>query len=96
MAELSQNAMGPSATNVVANIGTQVHRPQYFLFLEIDGFLMWQWFSRSKLLKYHLILTVKAKLHYFLRSRLKEFLKFCLNNFEVMLWTTTEDRTLEP
>ena len=39
--ELSQNAMEPSSTNVVANIGTQVLRPQYFLLLEIDGFLMW-------------------------------------------------------
>ena len=39
-AESSQNAMGPSFTNVVANMGIQVHRPRYFLFLEIDGFLM--------------------------------------------------------
>ena len=40
-AELSQNAMGPSSTNVVANMGIQVLRPQYILLLEIDGFLMW-------------------------------------------------------
>ena len=39
--ESSQEATGPSSTNVVANIGTQVLRPQYFLLLEIDGFLMW-------------------------------------------------------
>ena len=39
--ESSQDAMGPSSNNVVANIGTQVLRPQYFLLLEIDGFLMW-------------------------------------------------------
>ena len=40
-AKSSQNAMGPSSTNVVANMGTQVLRPRYFLLLEIDGFLMW-------------------------------------------------------
>ena len=38
--ESSQNAMGPSSTNMVANIRTQVLRPRYFLLLEIDGFLM--------------------------------------------------------
>ena len=94
--ESSQDAKGPSSTNVVANIGTQVQRPRYFLLLEIDGFLMWQWFGQSGPLKDHLGLTVKAKLNYFLRPGLKEFLKFCLNNFEVMFWTTAEDRTLEP
>ena len=93
--ESSQNAMGPSSTNVVANMGTQVHRPRYFLLLEIDGFLMWQWFSHSKPLKDHLGLTIKAKMHYFLRPDLKEFLEFCINNFEMMFSTTTEDRTLE-
>ena len=40
-AESSQNTMEPSSTNAVANMGTQVLRPQYFLLLEIDGFLMW-------------------------------------------------------
>ena len=40
--ESSQDTTGPSSTNVVANIGTQVLRPRYFLLLEIDGFLMWQ------------------------------------------------------
>ena len=35
-------------------------------------------------------------MHYFLRPGLKEFLEFCINNFEVMFWTTVEDRTLEP
>ena len=95
-AELSQNAMGPFSTNVVANIRTQVLRPRYFFLLEIDGFLMWQWFGHSGSLKDHLGLTVKAKLHYFLRLGLKEFLEFCLNNFEVMFWTTSEDRPLEP
>ena len=47
-------------------------------------------------MKDHLGLTVRAKLHYFFRPGLKEFLEFCLNNFEVMFWTTAEDRTLEP
>ena len=82
--ESSQDAMGPSSTNVVANIGIQVLRPRYFLFLEIDGFLMWQWFGHSGPSKDHLGLTVRAKLHYFLRPGLKDFLEFCLNNFEVM------------
>ena len=95
-AESSQNAMGPSSTKVVANIGTQVLGPRYFLLLEIDGFLMWQWFGHVGPLKDHLRLTVRAKLHYFLTPILKEFLEFCLNNFEVMFWTTVEDRTLEP
>ena len=57
---------------------------------------MWQWFGHSGPLKDHLGLTVRAKLHYFLRLGLKEFLEFCLNNFEVMFQTTAEDRTLEP
>ena len=94
--ESSQDATGPSSTNVVANIGTQVLRPRYFLLLQIDGFLMWQWFGHSRPLKDHLGLTVRAKLHYFLRLGLKDFLEFCLNNFKVMFWTTAEDRTLEP
>ena len=57
---------------------------------------MWQWFGHSRPLKDHLELTVKEKLHYFLRPGLKEFLEFCLNNFEEMFWTTAEDSTLEP
>ena len=88
--------MRPSSTNVVANMGTQVLRPRYFLLLEIDGFLMWQWFGHIGPLKDHLILTIRAKFHYFHRPGLKEFLEFCLNNFKVMFWTTVEDRTLEP
>ena len=95
-AESLQNDMGPSSTNVIANMGTQVLRPQYFLLLEIDGFLMWQRFGHYGPLKDHLRLMVREKLHYFLRPGLKEFLEFCLNNFEVMFWTTAEDRTLEP
>ena len=88
--------MGPSSTNVVAKIGTQVLRPQYFFLLEIDGFFMWQWFDHVGPLEDHLVLTVRAKLHYFLRRGLKEFLEFYLNNFEVMFQTTVEDRTLQP
>ena len=57
---------------------------------------MWQWFGHVEPLKDHLGLTVRAKLHYFLRLGLKEFLEFCLNNFEVMFWTIAEDRTLDP
>ena len=82
--ESLQDAMGPSSTNVIVNIGTQVLRPRYFLLLEIDGFLMWKWFGHSGPLKDHLRLTVRAKFHYFFRPGLKEFLEFCLNNFEVM------------
>ena len=94
--ESSQDAIGPSSTNVVVNIGTQVLRPRYFFLLEIDGFLMWQHFGHVGPLMDHLGLMVRAKLHYFFRPGLKEFLEFCLNNFEVMFWTTAEDRTLEP
>ena len=83
-AESSQNAMGPSSSNVIANVGTQVYRPRYFLLVEIDGFLKWQWFSHSRTSNDHLGLTVQAKMHYFLRPGLKEFLEFCINNFEVM------------
>ena len=57
---------------------------------------MWQHFGHVGPLKDHLGLTVRAKLHYFLRPGLKEFLEFYLNNFEVIFWTTAEDRTLEP
>ena len=57
---------------------------------------MWQWFGHSRPSKDHLGLTVKVKMLYFLRPGLKEFLKFCINNFKVMFWTTMEDRTLEP
>ena len=95
-AKSSQNAIRPSSTNVVANMETQELRPQYFLLLEIDGFLIWQWFGHVGPLKDHLGLTVRVKLHYILRPGLKEYLEFCLNNFEVMFWTTTEDRTLDP
>ena len=83
-AKSSQNAMEPSSTNMVANMGTQVLRPRYFLLLEIDGFFMWQWFGHVGPLKDHLGLMVRAKFYYFLRPSLKEFLEFYLNNFEVM------------
>ena len=43
-----------------------------------------QWFGHSGPLKDHLGLMARAKLHYFLRPGLKEFLDFCLNNFKVM------------
>ena len=35
-------------------------------------------------------------MHYFLRLGIKEFVEFCINNFEVIFWTIVEDRTLEP
>ena len=35
-------------------------------------------------------------MHYFLKPGLKEFLEFCLVNFEVIFWTTVESRTLAP
>ena len=41
-------------------------------------------------------LTVQREMHYFLRPNLKEFLEFCLVNFEVIFWTTAESRTLVP
>ena len=56
---------------------------------------MWHHFGHVGPLKDHYGLMVRAKLHYFLRRGLKEFLEFCLNNFKVMFWTTVEGRTLE-
>ena len=35
-------------------------------------------------------------MNYFLRPGLKEFLEFCLINFEVIFWTTADTKTLEP
>ena len=57
---------------------------------------MWQWFGQSEPLRDNLGLTVQKKMHYFLRPGLKEFLEFCLSNFEVIFWTTTDSKTLEP
>ena len=57
---------------------------------------MWQWFGQSGPLRDNLELTVQKKMHYFLRLGLKEFLEFSLINFEVIFWTTTDNKTLEP
>ena len=57
---------------------------------------MWQWYGQRGHLKDNLGLMVKRKMHYFLKSGLKEFLEFCLINFEVIIWTTMDDKTLEP
>ena len=92
----SQIACAPSSSDVIPGIRIHVRRTQYFLFLEIDGFLMWQWFGQSGPLRDSLRLTVQKKMHYFLRPGLKEFLEFCLINFEVIFWTTVDTKTLEP
>ena len=57
---------------------------------------MWQWFGQSGPLRDNLGLTVQKKMHYFLRPGLKEFVEFCLINFEVIFWTTADSKTLEP
>ena len=35
-------------------------------------------------------------MHYFLWPGLREFLEFCLTNFEVIFWSTVDDKMLEP
>ena len=92
----SQLASVPSSTNAMPGKGIQVRRTRYFLLLEIDGLLMWQWFGQSGPLRDSCGLTVQREMHYFLRPGLKEFLEFCLVNFEVIFWTTAESRTLAP
>ena len=91
----SQIACAPSSTDAIPGIGVQVLRTRHFLLLEIDGFLMWQWFGQSGPLRDSLNLIVRPKMNYFLRPGLKEFLEFCLINYEVIFWTTTDTKTLE-
>ena len=92
----SQLASAPSSANAMPGVGIQVQRTRYFLLLEIDGLLMWQWFGQSGPLRDSRGLTVQREMHYFLRPGLKEFLEFYLVNFEVIFWTTTESKTLAP
>ena len=92
----SQLASTPSSADAMAGVGIQVWRIRYFLLLEIDGLLMWQWFGQSGPLRDSRGLIVQREMHYFLRPGLKEFLEFCLVNFEVIFWTTAESRTLAP
>ena len=70
--ESSQNVMAPSPSNTIASIEIQVQRTRYVL-LEIDGFLMWQFFVHSEPIKDHIRLTIKSKMHYFLDMALKNF-----------------------
>ena len=92
----SQIACAPSSSDTIPGIGIQVRRTRYFLLLEIDGFFMWQWFGQSGPLRDSLGLIVRPKMNYFLRLGLKEFLEFCLINFEVIFWTTADTKMLEP
>ena len=92
----SQLASAPSFADAMPSVGIQVRRTQYFLLLEIDGLLMWQWFDQSGPLRDNRRLTIQREMHYFLRPGLKEFLEFCLVNFEVIFWTTAESRMLAP
>ena len=96
LAGSSQIACAPSSSDAITGIRIQVRRTQYFLLLEIDGFLMWQWFGQSGPLRDSLGLTVRPKMNYFLRPGLKEFLEFRLINFEIIFWTTADTKTLEP
>ena len=43
----SQLASVPSSADAMPGVGIQVRRTRYFLLLEIDGLLMWQWFGQS-------------------------------------------------
>ena len=63
----SQIACASSSSDAIPGIGIQVWRTRYFLLLEIDGFLMWQWFGQSGPLRDSLGLTIQKKMHYFLR-----------------------------
>ena len=89
-------ASTPSSANAMLGVGIQVRRTRYFLLFEIDGLLMWHFFGHVKPLRDSLGLTVQNKMHYFLRPGLKEFLEFCLVNFEVIFWTSAETRMLAP
>ena len=80
----SQLASAPSSADAMPGMGIQVWRTRYFLLLEIDGLLMWQWFGQSGPLRDSRGLIVQKEMHYFLRPGLKEFLEFCLVNFEVI------------
>ena len=91
-----QLASASSSSNAMPGVGIQVQRTQYFLLLEIDGLLMWQWYGQIGPLRDNLGLKVQSKIHYFLRPGLKEFLEFCLINFEVIFLRTMDDKTLEP
>ena len=90
----SQLISAPSSVDAMRGVGIQVRRTRYFLLLETDGLLMWQWFGQSRPLRASRGLIVQREMHYFLRPGLKEFLEFCLVNFEVIFWTTAESRTL--
>ena len=87
--------MPPSSSNAITNMGIYVQRTGYYHLLKIDGFLLWQFFSLFGPLKDHLDLTKKSNMHYFLRLGLKEFLEFCINTYEVIFYTTVEEKTLE-
>ena len=96
LAGSSQLPSAPSSADAMPGVGIQIWRTRYFLLLEIDGLLMWQWFGQSGPLRDSCGLTVQKEMHYFLRPGLKEFLEFCLVNFEVIFWTTVETRMLAP
>ena len=53
-----QLASAPSSTDAMPGVGIQVWRTRYFLLLEIDGLLMWQWFGQRGPLRDNLGLTV--------------------------------------
>ena len=92
----SQIASAPSSSDAMLGMGIQVQRTRYSPLLEIDGLLMWQFYGQIGPLRDILGLKVERKMHYFIRPSLKEFLEFCLINLEVIFWSTTDDKTLEP
>ena len=58
LAGSSQLASAPSFADAMPGVGIQVRRTRYFLFFEIDGLLMWQWFGQSGPLRDNRGLTV--------------------------------------
>ena len=57
-AGLLQVACAPSSSDAMPGMGIQERRTQYFLLLEIDGLLIWQFFGQVGPLRVSLELTV--------------------------------------
>ena len=74
----SQLASAPSSADAMSGMGIQVRRTRYFLLLEIDGLLMWQWFGQSGPLRDNLELIVQRE---FITS-----LGLALRNFWSSVW----------
>ena len=58
LAGSSQLTSAPSSNDTISSVGIQVQRTCYFLLLEIDGLLMWQWYGQRGSLRDNIGLTV--------------------------------------